>query len=110
MNSIAVCDTEPIAINGLKALLESTGELRVVASASTLIGGLDIVRGLQPRILMLDKAFGIHGVMDLVRNLQESAGRTAVIVKRVVLRGRGSSAHSAARPAWSARQRPSKLC
>jgi len=80
VNTVAVCDTEPIAINGLKALLESSCELRVVASASSLVDGMDAVRALHPTLLLLDKSFGIHAVMDLLRNVRESACRTAVIV------------------------------
>ena len=80
MNTVAVCDTEPIAIQGLRALLESSEELRVVAAESTLADGRDAVRALKPNLLMLDKAFGIHAVMELLKNLRDTGSRTAVIV------------------------------
>lgn len=80
MNTVAVCDTEPIAIKGLRALLESADELRVVVAESSLVDGMDAVRALNPSLLMLDKAFGIHAVMDFLKSLRDMDSRTAVIV------------------------------
>jgi len=80
VNTVAVCDTEPIAIEGLRALLESADELRVVAAESALVDGMDAVRALSPFLLMLDKAFGFHVVMDFLKALQAMGSRTAVIV------------------------------
>jgi DNA-binding NarL/FixJ family response regulator len=80
VNTIAVCDTEPIAIEGLRALLESTDELRVVAAESTLAEGMAAVTGLAPTLLMLDKAFGIHAVMNCLKDLRAAGSSVAVIV------------------------------
>jgi DNA-binding NarL/FixJ family response regulator len=52
VNTVAVCDTEPIAIEGLRSLLESADELRVVAAESSLADGMDAVRALAPSLLM----------------------------------------------------------
>lgn len=75
-----MCDTEPIAIEGLRALLESADELRVVAAGSSLPDSMDAVRALTPSLLMLDKAFGIHAVMVFLKALRTMGSRTAVIV------------------------------
>ena len=80
MNTVAVCDTEPIAIEGLRALLESADELRVVAAESSLANGMDAVRTLAPSLLMLDKAFGIHAVMDFLKALRTAGSQVSVIV------------------------------
>lgn len=80
MDTVAVCDTEPIAIEGLRSLLESAEGLRVVATETSLVEGMDAVRELQPTILVVDKTFGIHAVMECPRALQKLASRTAVIV------------------------------
>ena len=80
MLTIAVCDTEPIAIEGLRGLLEATRELRVVAAESTLTDGIDAVRELRPDLLLVDKALGIHSVLDWLAALRGSAQRPAVIV------------------------------
>jgi len=78
--TIAVCDTEPIAIAGLRGLLESTGELRVVAAESTLADGMEAVRELRPALLLVDKALGIHAVLDWLTALRRMDPRPAVIV------------------------------
>jgi DNA-binding NarL/FixJ family response regulator len=81
VDSVAVCDTEPIAIEGLRSLLESVGSgLRVVAAESSLVEGMDAVRELQPSLVMLDKAFGIHAVMALLKTLRDMHVGTSAIV------------------------------
>jgi DNA-binding NarL/FixJ family response regulator len=79
-NTIAVCATEPIAIEGLRSLLDSAEGLRIVATETSLPDGLDAVRELHPSILLLDKAFGSHAVMDCPSALRKSECATAVIV------------------------------
>ena len=79
--TIAVCDTEPIAIEGLRGLLlESAEELRVVAAESTLADGMEAVRELRPALLLVDKALGIHAVLDWLTALRRMEQRPAVIV------------------------------
>ena len=80
MVTIAVCDTEPIAIEGLRSLLESTEELRVIAAESTLADGMDAVRQLRPAILIVDKALGFHPLLDWMVTLRQAEPRPAVIV------------------------------
>jgi DNA-binding NarL/FixJ family response regulator len=80
LESIAVCDTEPIAIEGLRALFESVGGLQVVAAETSLLDGMDAVRELRPSVLVLDKAFGIHAVMDLLKMLPAMCSGTSAIV------------------------------
>jgi two-component system, NarL family, nitrate/nitrite response regulator NarL len=80
VDTVAVCDTEPIAIEGLRSLLETAEGLRVVATETSLADGMDAVRDLQPSIFLVDKAFGIHAVMDCPKNLRKLGSETAVIV------------------------------
>lgn len=80
MDNVAVCDTEPIAIEGLRSLLESAEGLRVVAAESSLEEGLEAVRDLRPKILVVDKAFGINNVMNFPKTLAQLECPTSVIV------------------------------
>lgn len=80
MNTVAVCDTEPIAIEGLRSLLESAEGLRVVAAETSLVDGMDAVRELHPSILVVDKAFGLHAAMDCLKALHRTEPHPAVIV------------------------------
>jgi len=103
--TIAVCDTEPIAIEGLRGLLlESAEELRVVAAESTLADGMDAVRELRPALLLVDKALGIHAVLDWLTALRRMEQRPAVIVWGAALsESEALRILQAGRPASSAR-------
>jgi two-component system nitrate/nitrite response regulator NarL len=79
-DTVAVCATEPIAIEGLRSLLESAEGLRVVAAETSLADGLDAAKDLQPAILVLDKAFGVQAVMDCPSVLRKCGCDSAVIV------------------------------
>jgi two-component system, NarL family, nitrate/nitrite response regulator NarL len=80
LNTVAVCDTEPIAIEGLRSLLESAESLRVVAAESSLLDGMDAVRELRPSMLIVDKTFGQQAVMDWLAALKTSRSPISTIV------------------------------
>ena len=58
--AVAVCDTEPIAIEGIRTLLNECEDLYLAAAETSLLGGLEIVRQHAPAVMILDKCFGIH--------------------------------------------------
>ena len=80
MTTVAVCDTEPIAIEGLRSLLESAESLRVVATESSLIDGMDAVRELRPSIVIVDKTFGQHAILNCMDAMKSFAFRIATVV------------------------------
>ena len=80
MDSVVVCDTEPVAIEGLRSLLESAEGLYLIAAETALADGMDAVRELQPAVLVVDKSFGIQVVMEFLRTLRDAESRTAVVV------------------------------
>jgi DNA-binding NarL/FixJ family response regulator len=80
VDTVAVCGTEPIAIEGLRSLLESAEGMRVVATETSLTDGLDAARELRPTILVVDKAFGSQAVMDCPAALRKAECPTAVVV------------------------------
>lgn len=80
VKSVAICDTEPIAIEGIRMLLDHCEDLQLAASETSLLGGLEIVRQYAPAIMVLDKAFGIHAVMDCLQRLRVSGSTVATIV------------------------------
>jgi two-component system nitrate/nitrite response regulator NarL len=80
-----VCDKEPIAMEGLRSLLESAEGWRVVAAENSLEDGMDAARQLQPTVMFVDKAFGTGPVMDCVRALRAAGSPIATIVWSVSL-------------------------
>jgi two-component system nitrate/nitrite response regulator NarL len=80
VNTVAICDTEPVAIEGLRSLIGGSEEMRVVATEDSLAAVAHAVRELQPTIVILDKAFGIQLVIDALRDLRESGIAVNAIV------------------------------
>jgi DNA-binding NarL/FixJ family response regulator len=80
VHTLVVCDTEPIAIEGLRNLLEPVNGFRVIAAENSLPLAMDVIRELTPSVLLVDKAFGIHRVMDCLRDLHEAGLPTATVV------------------------------
>jgi DNA-binding NarL/FixJ family response regulator len=78
--TVAICDTEPVAIEGLRCLLGAGEGLRVVAAESCLAAGIDAVRELRPDLAVLDKGFGFQPVMDALRGLGTAEWGTRAIV------------------------------
>jgi DNA-binding NarL/FixJ family response regulator len=85
VHTLVVCDTEPIAIEGLRNLLEPVNGFRIVAAENSLPPAMDALRDLTPSVLLVDKAFGIHVVMDCLRELREYERPTAAVVWGVAL-------------------------
>lgn len=85
MKTLVVCETEPIAVEGLRNLLEPGGEFGIASVAGSVVEALDAVHQMAPSILLLDKAFGIQAVMDCLKELRRSESGTAVVVWGVSL-------------------------
>jgi DNA-binding NarL/FixJ family response regulator len=79
VTTVAICDFEPIAIEGLRALLESEG-LSVVAGETTLREGMDAVQRLQPSLLIVDKTLGMQPVTEWIATLRKGQPKTAIMV------------------------------
>src|ERR1019366_3543333 len=80
VHTIAICDTEPIVVEGLRSLLEPADWLRVIAADTSLADAKETVRDLQPDILLVDKALGFSAVMDWITALRAAESSSAVIV------------------------------
>ena len=78
MDTISVCDTEPIAIEGLRSLLEPLTGLCVISAETSLSEGLDSLRQLRPSMFVLDAAFGVHAVKDALRTARNSGAAPIV--------------------------------
>ena len=80
METIAVCDTEPIAIAGLQSLLAPGSGLRVVAAETSLRKVPRLVQETRPSVLILEKSFGMQPVLELLQELRHTQAPTAIIV------------------------------
>jgi DNA-binding NarL/FixJ family response regulator len=80
VHTLVVCDTEPIAIEGLRNLLEPIDDFRIVAAENSLPEAMQATRAMVPSVLLVDKAYGIQGVMDCLREIRQSDRPTSAVV------------------------------
>jgi DNA-binding NarL/FixJ family response regulator len=80
VDTVAICDTEPIAIEGLRSLLGSVEGLSIVAAGTSLAEAMESVRGSPPQVVLIDKVFGVPAVIDWVRSLCRGNPQPAVVI------------------------------
>jgi two-component system, NarL family, nitrate/nitrite response regulator NarL len=79
---IVIADDHPIFRDGLRRLLESETDLKVVGEASDGAEAVRLARQLKPDILLLDLAMPKHPGLEALRELSVGAGSSPV---RVIL-------------------------
>jgi DNA-binding NarL/FixJ family response regulator len=80
VDTLAVCDPEPVAMEGLRSLMEAINGPRVVAVETNVEDAVTAVRELRPSLLILDKGIGVPTVTGWVRLLNTAEKTTAVVV------------------------------
>ena len=80
VHTVAICDTEPIAVEGLRKLLDSAEEISLVAAETSLAGAMDAVRENGLRVLILDKALGTQAITDWLAAFGRLPDRPATVI------------------------------
>ena len=78
--TMVVCDTQPIAVQGMRALVAERQDFVVTGEANSLVAGMELVRNLSPAVLVVDKSFGLQPVIDWVANVRSNGRSTAAVV------------------------------
>jgi DNA-binding NarL/FixJ family response regulator len=76
---VVVCDTQPLAIEGIRSLLEQTEGLSFAGGITSLLGGMELVRTLKPDIMLLDRTFGDLGVSEVLSYLRSNESVRVVV-------------------------------
>jgi two-component system, NarL family, nitrate/nitrite response regulator NarL len=77
---ILIADDHPIFRDGLKRLLESEGEFKVVGEACDGVEAVDLARRLLPEIMLLDLAMPRRPGLDALRELVSNSSSVRVIL------------------------------
>ena len=80
MYTVVVCDVEPVAIAGVRSVLEASGVWTICATETSLERAVRVVRDSAPSVFLVDKAFGIYAVMDCLKALRTCHSPTATVV------------------------------
>ena len=84
IRTVLICDTQPVAIEGMRSLIDRSGDLRCVGAVTKLEAALELIPLLTPSAIVLDKGLGIHTVMDWLHHLGTSLGASAEAPAAVV--------------------------
>ncbi len=80
MTSLAACETQPLTAEGVRCVVERTGEFRYVGTSRTLReAGLVVLRW-APDILLLDKTFGLPALLNWSAELRRRGCRSSIVV------------------------------
>jgi two-component system nitrate/nitrite response regulator NarL len=69
---ILVCDTQPVAIEGVRGLLSRCDDLRFAGAVSSLEAAFELARGLNPAAIVIDKSFGTAAITDWLHRFAAS--------------------------------------
>ena len=74
MKTVGVCDTQPIAAEGLRMLINQNPDLRVRFTAASLAEAAAFMQAESPDILVVDKGFGAQAVLAWVAEHRSPKG------------------------------------
>lgn len=77
---VLVCDTQPVAIEGVRGLLSRCEDLRFAGSVSSLEAAFELMRALNPVAVVIDKSLGTVAITDWLRRLAVSGVNSAPVI------------------------------
>lgn len=80
MIPVFVCDPQPIVRQGLASILDGSGQFALADSTSTLREALENLDASRTGILVLDRSFGMHALVEGINDVQRLSPRTEVVI------------------------------
>jgi two-component system nitrate/nitrite response regulator NarL len=77
---VAICDTQPVTAEGLKAVVAICPDLAWAGGVNSLPLGLSLARGHQPEIMVVDKSFGMQAVLEWLTEMKVWSQSLGVVV------------------------------
>lgn len=82
---IAICESQPVTAEGLRSIVEQSGDLEWLGTVTGLDQAHDLVWLERPDALIVDKAFGMHSVLEALPSLRGRDESTAIVTWGVSL-------------------------
>lgn len=80
VKTVLMCDTQPVAVEGVRGLLARSQGLRFAGAVCSLEAAFELVRSITPAAVVLDKALGTPAIMNWLNRLAVSGIATAAVV------------------------------
>jgi DNA-binding NarL/FixJ family response regulator len=78
--SVLVCDTQPVAIEGMRGLLERCGDLRFAGAVNSLDAAFELAGATRPGAIVIDKHPGSTAIIDWLHRLGVAGVPSAPVV------------------------------
>ncbi|MBI3666413.1 MAG: response regulator transcription factor [Acidobacteria bacterium] len=85
MVTVCACDSQPIALEGLRSILEASEDIRFAGGAQSLLSGLELLERYEPTIMLLDRSFGAKPVVDWIASSKLRYPQTRTVVWATVI-------------------------
>lgn len=80
MISVCLCDPQPVVQEGLRALLDRSQDIKLVAACGDLDRAVEIASRKQPDIVILDRSFGMHPLLETLAELRARRHTSRAVV------------------------------
>ncbi len=83
--TVAICDTQPITAEGVRGVIQSSGDMEFVDRVDSLAAATELVTQSAPDILIIDKGLGIQAILEWLSDLQLRQSLTLPVIWGVSL-------------------------
>ena len=77
---VVVCETQPITVEGVRASLKNCQDLEFLQGVDTLVAAGEVVRLLQPDVILVDKSFGSQALLQWLSDSRKYCNLSAIVV------------------------------
>jgi DNA-binding NarL/FixJ family response regulator len=78
--SLYACESQPIVLEGLRAVLDGTNSFRLIGSSTRAATAIDEISDKRPDVVILDHSIGWREVHTFVHELRRGGAETRVVV------------------------------
>ena len=78
--AVLICDTQPVAVEGVRGLLSRCTDLKFIGAVSSLGAAFVLSRGMSPAAVVIDKALGTPAILDWLHRVTSAGIVTAPVV------------------------------
>ncbi|MEZ5365844.1 MAG: response regulator transcription factor [Bryobacterales bacterium] len=80
MISVCLCDPQPVVHEGLRVLLEHSDDLSLADAVEDLRDAIDMAADHRPDVVIFDRSFGMHSVLESVAELRAKGLSAKVVI------------------------------
>ncbi|QBD78423.1 response regulator transcription factor [Ktedonosporobacter rubrisoli] len=77
---VIIIDEQPLFREGIRAILESTGECTIVGTSTDIVEVLELVRTSSPDVALIDAGLTSSDPLDIARQVRHTAPRIAIVI------------------------------